>query len=87
MQPHQIPLPGGSLSKWPSHLGIPVGGTQPALQTEAYKELVNKLSWALGSTYGVPYTNMMTVARRWAVALATHTTTIHGYPATIGLPK
>lgn len=70
-----------------SQLGIPASEAQAALQSDAYKELVNKLAWALGSSYRMPYTNMRTLARVWACDLAKQTIIEHGYPSAIGYPK
>jgi len=57
------------------------------LQSEAYKELIGKLAWAIGSTYRAPYANTRTEARDWARVLAAATVNKHGYPANIGYPK
>ena len=76
--------PGGSRSV---SLGIPAFEAQPLLQSAAFKELVNKLAWCLGSSYRVPYTNVRTLARQWALELASRTITEHGYPSMIGYPK
>jgi hypothetical protein len=63
--------------------GIPAHLTKPEEQTDAFKELVNKLAWALGSTYRVPYGNSWTGARRNALELAKSVITDHGYPRMI----
>jgi len=68
-------------------LGLPAEACQPALQSDAFKELVNKLAWALGSTYGTPYNNTRTQARVTAIEVATAVILAHGYPKTIGYPK
>ncbi len=68
-----VPLP----SQTP--LGIPATQAQPALQSEFYKELVGKLAWAIGSSYGKPYSNNRCVARLEAVELARAIVTDHGY--------
>lgn len=67
------------------HLGVPVGLTHPALQTDVFKELVNKFSWALGSTYRTPYGNTRTLTRQLALAMATHFLATQGYPAQIAI--
>ena len=69
-----------------SLLGIPAEETQPALQSEAFKELVNKLAWALGSSYGKPYNNIRTQARASAIEVAMAVIVAHGYPKSIGYP-
>lgn len=58
--------------------------THPALQTDAFKEVINKLAWALGTTYRVPYSNSKTLCRQWALELAKQTLKSHGYPSKIG---
>ncbi len=68
-------------------LGIPASASQPLLQQDAFKELVNKFAWVLGSTYRVPYNNVRTPARQFAIVLAQHTQRKHGYPAQLGYPK
>jgi len=70
-----------------TYLGIPVADTQPLLQADAFKELVNKLAWTLGSTYRVSYNNARTPARLLAIALAKLVVADSGYPAQIGYPK
>jgi len=67
-------------------LGISADKCQPALQSEAFKELVNKLAWALGSSYAMPYNNIRTVARLAAVEIATAVILAHGYPRSISYP-
>lgn len=64
-------------------LGIPASETVPQLQKDAYKELVNKLAWAVGSSYGAPYNNMRTQARVTANELAASLILAHGYPRQI----
>ncbi len=67
-------------------LGIPAADTVPALQQDAFLELVNKLAWVLGSTYRAQYSNKGTVARRCAIQLATTIRVAHGYPSKIAKP-
>jgi len=61
-------------------LGIPGRETLVAFQTEVFKELINKLSWALGSTYRRPYSNQRTDVRQLAIAMAKHIVDKQGYP-------
>jgi len=68
-------------------LGIPAQECQPALQSDAYKEMVNKLAWAIGSCYDRPYNNTRTDARLAAIQLATGLVMAHGYPRKIAYPK
>jgi len=62
-------------------LGIPPAATQPLMQTDAFKELVNKLSWALGSTYRKQYGQKRSPVRLVAQQMATSVMVVHGYPA------
>jgi len=70
----------------PGILGIPATHAQPALQTEFYKELIGKLAWAVGSSYGTPYSNNTCLARLIARDLARELVTEHGYSWSIILP-
>lgn len=56
-----------------------------ALQTDSFKEMVNKLAWALGSTYRVPYGNQSTLAREYALKMAQAVIRDHGYPGKIAV--
>lgn len=82
----QLPIPGRVYSSDPSGLGVPAAITHLALQTDAFKELVNKFAWVLGSTYRVPYGNTSAPARVAAVALARRVVREQGYPSKIALP-
>jgi len=64
----------------PDAMGIPAKDTLPALQSDAFKEIVNKLAWALGTTYRVPYRNPRAGARLVAIRLAGLTIDSEGYP-------
>lgn len=64
-------------------LGVHVSQTLEALQTDCFKELVNKLAWALGSTYRTPFGNTRTATRILARQMATQVITNEGYPAKI----
>jgi len=84
----QRPLdPHPSTPPYSLSLGIPVADTIPILQSPAFKELVNKLAWAIGTTYDVPYTNTRCQARIRAVTLANMVLIGHGYPRSCGYPK
>jgi len=61
-------------------LGIPAVETVVGFQTEVFKELINKLAWALGSTYRLPYSNQRTPARQLAISIAKHLVDREGYP-------
>lgn len=64
-------------------LGIPPSAAQPQLQTDSYKELINKFAWVLGSTYRVNYSNVRCPARVVARRLATAVIKECGYPRSI----
>lgn len=64
-------------------LGIPAGSTQVALQTDMFKELVNKLSWAIGSTYRRSYANNRQRTRQLSIKIATRLIDQEGYPQQI----
>lgn len=75
----------GDISK--EQLGLPAYATQPLLQQDIYKELINKMAWAVGSTYRMPYHNLRTLARLVAKECARAIVTEHGYPHHIGYPE
>lgn len=64
-------------------LGIPTHATQPLLQTDVFKELVNKFAWALGSTYRLTYAGKRSNVRIAAQQLATSIIQAEGYPHSI----
>lgn len=70
-----------------SVLGVPASQTHPALQTDSFKELVNKLAWVLGSTYRVPYSNQKSVARQYALRITSAIMRDHGYPSKISVTE
>jgi len=77
--PIQPGLPvGATLGK--TAMGLPAHQTQSLLQTDVFKELVNKFAWVLGTTYHAPYGNLRTVARSQALILAGDIIRRHGYP-------
>lgn len=68
-------------------LGIPPSDSITALQTDSFKELVNKFAWCLGSTYRVDYSNVRTAARTLAIQMASHVIRTQGYPRKISKPE
>lgn len=76
--PEPSPAIAGSLVEQP--LGIPPLEAQLALQTDVVKELVNKISWTLGSVYRRSYSNMKTPARAYAWRIVKQVIKDHGYP-------
>jgi len=71
----------------PSAFGVPASQTHSALQTDAYKEIVNKISWCLGSVYRVPYAGKRTAVRLYAERIAQAVVRDHGYPSKIAKAK
>jgi len=61
-------------------IGVPIEDTHPALQTDVYKELINKFAWVIGSTYRAPYRNKLTQTRKLAAELAKIVIDSAGYP-------
>jgi len=64
-------------------LGLPPTDTQPALQQDVVKELVNKISWSLGSVYRCNYSSMRNPARAYAWRIVKQVIKDHGYPKKI----
>lgn len=64
-------------------LGIPPSEAQIGLQQDVVKELVNKISWVLGSVYRRNYSNMKTPARAYAWRIVKKVLEDHGYPDNI----
>lgn len=77
----KLPSVGDTLSDTP--LGIPPHEAQLALQTDVVKELVNKISWTLGSVYRQSYSSMRTPARAYAWRIVKQVIKDHGYPTKI----
>lgn len=65
--------------------GISAYETAAALQTDAFKELINKLCWAIGSTYRQPYGSVHSPVRVYALRIAKRVLKEHGYPGKIAL--
>ncbi len=61
-------------------VGIPGEESVPRLQPAAFAELVNKLAWALGSAYRVPYQRHSRDPRRFAINMAREFVKEHGWP-------
>lgn len=64
-------------------LGIPAWDTNPALQQDMVAELANKLAWAMGSTYRMPYSNKKSLVRKVAWQMMQELIIEHGYPSKI----
>jgi len=76
-----------SVKDIPDILGVPAADTHAALQQDAFKELVNKLAWAIGSTYRTPFSNTRTATRQLACRIASRMIVQQGYPAKIAIVK
>lgn len=77
--PEEAPPP-RPLPPDPSTLGIPVQDCNPALAAAFYAELTNKLSWALGSTYGRTYHKKTGPVREFAWQLTKRIAQMQGLP-------
>ena len=64
-------------------VGIPAHLTQPALQPDVFKELVNQRAWAVGSTYRQSYTQRRSNVRTLAADMARDLIDAVGYPLSI----
>jgi len=62
-------------------IGIPVDDTHAPLQTDFFKELVNKIAWALGTSYRVSYSSSRAEPRATAIVLANDVLARLGYGA------
>jgi len=67
----------------PGSFGIKASETNKALEVDVFKELVNKIAWALGTCYVRPYANMKCEARQIALELATAVVVKQGWPTRI----
>ena len=75
--------PGAGYSLVADAFGISAGQTLLAFQTDSWKELVNKLSWAIGSTYRIQYGSVNNPSRKYALRIARRILMDHGYPSKI----
>jgi len=66
-------LPEGSL-------GIHGSATQVSLQMDVFKELVNKLRWAIGSVYRRPYSNRRSHVSELSIEVARRLISVDGWP-------
>jgi len=76
-------VPQNETADIPEPIGVPASETHLALQTDAFKELINKLAWALGSTYRTPYNNTLSPTRQLAIKVAHYVLAGQGYPSKI----
>jgi len=61
-------------------LGVPPADTQDALKADHYKELINKIAWALGSAYDRDYSRINLPTRKYAHELVASIIRDHGFP-------
>lgn len=61
-------------------LGVHVDGTSLEQRHDCLKELTNKLAWAMGTFYGVPYSGRKTVVHEYIAKCARAILRDHGYP-------
>jgi len=81
---NQPQLPAVALYPREEHpFGIPTGDAQEDLRADVYKELINKIAWALGSTYRVNYSNSQQAARKYANRVVGRIISDHGFPHSI----
>ena len=66
--------------KEPVALGLPPAEVSSPWMTDVFQEMVNKLAWALGSTYRKPYSNKSSSTRKYAIKMATRAIKDNGYP-------
>lgn len=76
----RLPMP---LATESTRIGIAAHLTDPPLQQQVFKELINKFAWALGSTYRLSYSQRRSNVRLLAQALAKTIIENEGYPLAI----
>lgn len=64
-------------------LGVSVSEVSPSVVLDVFRELTNKIAWAVGTTYQRPYNNRRCPAREMAWTVAKHIVEQHGYPANL----
>jgi len=64
-------------------LGIPPADTQDALKADHYKELINKVAWALGTAYGCGYSSINQPSRKYAQRIVGAIIRDHGFPRSL----
>lgn len=60
--------------------GVSAGQVGPQAQMDVFKELINKLSWALGSTYKKRYSGRKSPVADYSRMVAHAILRDHGYP-------
>jgi len=64
-------------------MGVAIPDAKPELTYDMMRELGNKIAWAIGSTYRVPYRSKHSEAVKAAGLAALQVLDHHGYPAHI----
>jgi len=80
---HQQRLPITPTEVTSGLLGIPAFQTVADQQQDVYKELLNKIAWAIGSTYRQSYSGTRSNVRAEAGKVVRALIWEHGYPASI----
>ena len=80
MVQQHLPVPQSDPYPDSTHIGIPVSHTDPKLQSDVFAELVNKFSWAVGSTYRRTYNGKRSLVRNVAIKMASDFIRDQGYP-------
>lgn len=62
-------------------IGVHVDSTTDGYRSECIKELTNKLAWAMGTFYGVPYSSRATRVHGYVARAARAILRDHGYPS------
>lgn len=64
-------------------LGIRSEDIDVAHHGGVWREILNKMSWVVGTVYGVPYSSTKCRARETALVLARLLREVEGYPASM----
>lgn len=72
--------PKGPLGQEIDPFGVAGATVGPKVQSDVFKELINKLAWVLGSTYAMGYTHKDTHLKDYARMCAHAILRDHGYP-------
>jgi len=73
--------PKGPLGQEIQPFGVAGATVGPQVQSDVFKELINKLSWSIGSTYKKRYSGKMCEVTDYARMCAHAILRDHGYPA------
>jgi len=73
--------PKGPLGQEIAPFGVAPASVGPQVQSDVFKELINKLSWTIGSTYKKRYSGKQSDVGDYARMCAHAILRDHGYPA------